>query len=424
MSYQGESQRSIRTLTRRAEVLITSCAVAITATALVVLPWWLTTDITSFGSNNPADGARLRLDIIRTVFALAAGIGGGVALWLAIRRQRSTELDLIQKETSYANADYDAAQRRITEQYVQASNQLGSDRIAVRLAGVYAFERLAQDNPTLRQVVVDLMCTYLRTSATNKAKATYKTSNPSGYPRLRTRSKTGHPAAQVGGSETRMSTEPEQSEVTNAIRDVVTKHLRWYTVSHFDRPSITAGTDYWSDISINLSAVMLDSWDLSGCRINNANFNDAIFTGETRLSHLNCTGNISFDRAAFQCDASFYRCVFENDMSMISARFEHEFKFEHVSCRGYADFSDTELCWTSWFDDTNFKTAFFERTRFGWDSWFNRTHFEDTVDFSTATFDQGVRFGGAIFDGHYSSGDPGHLRAASQNNPNARIEFP
>ncbi len=56
----------------------------------------------------------------------------------------------------------DAAARRITELYTKAAEQLGSDKAPVRLAGLYALERLAQDNPAQRQTIVNVLCAYLR----------------------------------------------------------------------------------------------------------------------------------------------------------------------------------------------------------------------------------------------------------------------
>jgi hypothetical protein len=56
---------------------------------------------------------------------------------------------------------HDAAERRITELYTKAADQLGSAKAPVRLAGLYALERLAQGNPTHRQTIVDVICAYL-----------------------------------------------------------------------------------------------------------------------------------------------------------------------------------------------------------------------------------------------------------------------
>ncbi len=83
---------------------------------------------------------------------------------VSIRRQRSTELDLLNKYEAHRLAERvaeaaqgDAVERRITELYTQAADQLGSDKAPVRLAGLYALERLAQDTSRLRQTIVNVL---------------------------------------------------------------------------------------------------------------------------------------------------------------------------------------------------------------------------------------------------------------------------
>jgi hypothetical protein len=112
---------------------------------------------------------RNQLDAVRTAGTLVIGAGGAVALLLAARRQRSTEIALQQKDRDQAHqeeiakaAQEDATERRITELYTKAADQFGSATAPVRLAGLYALERLAQDNPRHRQTIVNLMCAYLR----------------------------------------------------------------------------------------------------------------------------------------------------------------------------------------------------------------------------------------------------------------------
>ena len=99
--------------------------------------------------------AQLRIDAIRTGLTVAAGTGGAAALLLAMRRQWDTE-------RSHAHEEFDAGERRITELYTKAVDQLGSDMAPVRLGGLYALERLAQGNPGHRQTIVDVVCAYLR----------------------------------------------------------------------------------------------------------------------------------------------------------------------------------------------------------------------------------------------------------------------
>jgi hypothetical protein len=96
-----------------------------------------------------------QIEAIKTGLTVAAGTGGAFGLLLAFRRQRSTELALV-------STDRDATERRITELYIKAADQLGSDQAPVRLAGLYALERLAHSNIEHRRTIVDVICAYLR----------------------------------------------------------------------------------------------------------------------------------------------------------------------------------------------------------------------------------------------------------------------
>ena len=96
----------------------------------------------------------MQIDAIRTGLSAAVGTGGAFALLLAFRRQRSTEVSAVHTIT-------DATERRVTELYSKAADQLGSDKAPVRLAGLYALERLAQNNPSQRQTIVNVICAYL-----------------------------------------------------------------------------------------------------------------------------------------------------------------------------------------------------------------------------------------------------------------------
>ena len=52
--------------------------------------------------------------------------------------------------------------RTLNERFATAAEQLGSDKPAVRLAGVYAMAGLADDWEENRQICVDVLCAYLR----------------------------------------------------------------------------------------------------------------------------------------------------------------------------------------------------------------------------------------------------------------------
>src|SRR5205814_1143308 len=98
-----------------------------------------------------ANPESLRLDRIKTGLTVAAGLAAGATLLMTLRRQTLSE-------RAQRFAETDALEQRTTALYVAAAEQLGSDKAAVRLAGLYALERLGQDDPKLRQTVFDVWC--------------------------------------------------------------------------------------------------------------------------------------------------------------------------------------------------------------------------------------------------------------------------
>jgi hypothetical protein len=90
-------------------------------------------------------------NLLKVAFAFAAGVGGVFALVTAYRKQRVAEF-----------AEQREAARLFNERFTTAAGQLGHDSPAVRLAGVYAMARLADDWPQQRQTCVDVLCAYLR----------------------------------------------------------------------------------------------------------------------------------------------------------------------------------------------------------------------------------------------------------------------
>ena len=53
----------------------------------------------------------------------------------------------------------------ITDRYTKAVEQLGSDKIEVRLGGIYALERLMRDSSTDQPTIVEVLAAYIRRHA-------------------------------------------------------------------------------------------------------------------------------------------------------------------------------------------------------------------------------------------------------------------
>ncbi|MEV4518177.1 pentapeptide repeat-containing protein [Dactylosporangium sp. NPDC049525] len=149
----GDPPKPPRPMSTRAILAGAAIVVLIGAVLLVAL-------LVLYGKGTPQDQAHL--EAVRTAGATVIGTGGAVALLLAARRQRSTELTLEHQQQVAATAEQDAVERRVTELYAQAADQLGSEKAPVRLAGLYALERLGRLNPAQRETIISVVCAYLR----------------------------------------------------------------------------------------------------------------------------------------------------------------------------------------------------------------------------------------------------------------------
>ena len=130
--------------------LVALLALAISAGAGWFL-WWLAGTPDMHAWDKPGD-------IIRTALTITAGIGAVVALVVAYRRQLNLEA---------AEQRLDAAETRentklFNERFRSAADQLGSDRAAVRLAGIHAMAGLADDWEKGRQTCIDVLCAYMK----------------------------------------------------------------------------------------------------------------------------------------------------------------------------------------------------------------------------------------------------------------------
>lgn len=324
-----------------------------------------------FGAGSPQD--KIRLEIVKLAGGIVVGTGGVAALLLAARRQRATELqlaqnerDLAQKERAADDARHDAAERRITELYSSAAEQLGSDKAPVRLAALHALERLAQDNPGHRQTIVDLLCAYLRMPFTS-------------------------PDA-IGPDQ--RDEQRQESQVRLTAQRLLTAHLR---------PE--ADSKFWAGMDLDLTRATLVAWDMEGCRVRNALFDGTVFNGDASFQQVEFGGAVSFRAAEFQDAASFG-----------GAQFHLAARFGEVKFRGVASFRAAEFHDAFRFDEAEFHdpASFAEGTFSGTGSFrqvefrgmvsYRETKFHDMASFGAAEFRESASFAGAHFQGSASFG--------------------
>ncbi|PJN38968.1 hypothetical protein CG747_20710 [Streptomyces sp. CB02959] len=90
-------------------------------------------------------------DVIKTTVTVLTLVGAVLTGIYAYRKQLLAEGDAHRADAS-----------QLADRYSAAAEQLGHEQAAVRLAGVYAMARLADDWPEQRQVCIDVLCAYLR----------------------------------------------------------------------------------------------------------------------------------------------------------------------------------------------------------------------------------------------------------------------
>ena len=223
--------------------------------------------------------------------------------------------------------------RTLNERFATAAEQLGSDKPAVRLAGVYAMAGLADDWPENRQTCVDVLCAYLRI-----------------------------PYAPDPGQD---APRPEQlafqgfREVRHTVIRVITVHLR------------TAAAVSWQCLHFDFTGVVFDGGDFARAQFSSgiANFNRARFSG----------GIVRFYSAEFSGGTVFFRSAEFSDSSVDFG--DAEFSGGEVDFIG-AEFSGGKV----YFDGARFPggTVTFRGAEFsGSVTTFTRAEFSGgTVDFS------------------------------------------
>lgn len=310
------------------------------------------------------------LDVVKIGAAVAAAGGGVITLYLASRRQRTQELELQVRQAELRNRAAELVQRdraqdhtevaaqrthdlakqaavdtrahaeaqRITELYTKASEQLGNEKAPVRLAGLYALERLAQDNPHQRQTIVNVLCAYLRMPFDAPADASSNGDND------------------LADHDRRV----QEREVRVAAQRIIREHLL-----PGDIPTVPA-TAFWPDIDLDLSGALLLDFDLSRCRLRSFTASSAVFDSGCAFHKAHFTGDALFVGARFVEPVTFDDARFEGLASFGNARFSEEVRF--------------------------FRTKFDERAVF------YETHFNGDADFTAARFGTAALFTGALFN--------------------------
>jgi uncharacterized protein YjbI with pentapeptide repeats len=241
-----------------------------------------------------------------------------------------------------------------SDPFGHATDQLGSDKAAVRMSGLYWLERLAQDEPERRQTAMNVICGYLRMPFTPTS----------------TRPTPGEDQAARDRHERWL----EEREVRTLAQRILEGHLypHRHSGDHYHHFQDTVPT-FWDNIHLDLSSANLIDFTLAHCRFDKALFIDTEFNGIADFSDIRIRG-ASFDGARFKGDADF------------SSSKLGSCTFTQATFDSLATFSQAELDQPDFKDVEFSEIAKFYRTSFRWGASFNRAKFRGAAEFRAAQF--------------------------------------
>jgi hypothetical protein len=117
---------------------------------------------------NPTDATKKKFDAsLEMIKAIVGGVGtiatifGGIILFLNFR--------VANKNVEIANKNVElTGSRLITERFSKAVEQLGSDKIEVRLGGIYALERIAHDSDRDHWTIMEVLTSFIQEKTSRK----------------------------------------------------------------------------------------------------------------------------------------------------------------------------------------------------------------------------------------------------------------
>ncbi|GAA1954759.1 pentapeptide repeat-containing protein [Catenulispora subtropica] len=278
-----------------------------------------------------------RLDAMKTALLVVAGSGAGAGLYVQYRKQRTDEA---KSALDHANSRRDQ-DKLFTERYTAAAAQLGNAAAAVRLAGVYALARIADDSERDRPTCLEVLCAYLRMP--------YDPDDP--------------------------KTEPAERQVRTTAQTAIAARL------YPDHPG------FWHDARIDLAGAYLIDWNFVGFTV-----------GEFKADRATFSGGAGFGRATFTGDAHFVGATFTLATYFGGGTFNGAAWFNGATFSGSASFGGATFSDFAGFGGATFSgDAHFDEATFNSNAGFNKATFNSNARFDGATFNRGAEFRAATF---------------------------
>ncbi|WP_081687683.1 pentapeptide repeat-containing protein [Glycomyces tenuis] len=288
-----------------------------------------------------------RLDALQTTFTIWFGLGGLATLVLFARRQWLQERIHEHQQAVAHDARHDAEQKRITEQFVQAIEQLGHEKAPVRLGGLYALDRLGREHPSQRREIIEIWTAYLRRRVVLPPQQLNAVYNNIDFL---------DPFSESAESDSEAF---DEHEVRIAAQGLIISHFKDPRPSEErDETPPPESEEFWDIHEINLGGALLSYVDFSNCWLPLFFGTRATFLGVTDFTNARFASTAVFVGARFKGDAKFTRSSFGGYGQFGGARFEGFATFSESIFKQHANFRDVELDGEMSFGGSHFHSTF------------------------------------------------------------------
>lgn len=100
------------------------------------------------------------------VLSIAALVSLPFVIWRAQANDRSSKASHRQSEVASRQIEI-ATESQINDRFTRAMEQLGSENLTIRIGGVHALGKIAEDSPRDAQTIIDILCTFVRDQTRN-----------------------------------------------------------------------------------------------------------------------------------------------------------------------------------------------------------------------------------------------------------------
>jgi hypothetical protein len=124
--------------------------------------------VVSTGAKPKFDASLAIFQAIVGGFGTIATIGAGIVLYLNFR-VANKNAEIANRNVEIANKTLElTGSRLITERFSKAVEQLGSDKLEVRLGGIYSLERIAYDSDRDHWTIMEVLTSFIQEKSSTK----------------------------------------------------------------------------------------------------------------------------------------------------------------------------------------------------------------------------------------------------------------